>query len=142
MFAMAYEIPSLVLARFFFAGWRPRRRPWWHLRRRRFAGTSLFVPSARFRHRGARTGSLWRRLIALMGGDTDGAVCLVSRTRPDLYEYLVASKIFEAVGVKLMLDRRHGEQRQRVEPVEVERRRADRRTAWAPSASGNWIHVG
>ena len=69
-------------------------------------------------------------------------MCLVSRTRPDLYEYLVTSEIFEPLEVELILDRRHGERRQEVEPVEVERRRADRRTAWTPAATGSWIHVG
>lgn len=60
------------------------------------------------------------------GGETARLLFIVARNQRDLYESLRRS--FSAgKGVQVLLDRRLGERRQRVEPQGSERRRADRR---------------
>lgn len=50
---------------------------------------------------------------------------IVSRTEPARYTYL--KHVFARQGVEVIVDRRAGERRRRLEPATAERRRADRR---------------
>ena len=61
-----------------------------------------------------------------MNSDGVRYLVIVSRTEPDLYNYL--RRAFSGdKKVQVFLDRRQGQRRQRVQPYEPERRRADRR---------------
>lgn len=51
---------------------------------------------------------------------------IVTRTQPDLWRYLTDNFAGDEK-VEVVLDRRRGERRQRIQPHEVERRRGERR---------------
>jgi hypothetical protein len=55
-----------------------------------------------------------------------GHLFIVARSQPDLYDFL-AQELSGAARIRVLLDRRRGEQRQRFEELSEERRRAERR---------------
>ena len=55
-----------------------------------------------------------------------GHLFIVARSHPDLYDFLT-QELSGAEKIKVLLDRRRGEQRQRLEEMTEERRRAERR---------------
>jgi tetratricopeptide (TPR) repeat protein len=55
-----------------------------------------------------------------------GHLFIVARSQPDLYDFL-AQELSGAARIRVLLDRRRGEQRQRFEELTEERRRAERR---------------
>ena len=55
-----------------------------------------------------------------------GHLFIVARSQPDLYDFL-AQELSGAEKIKVLFDRRRGEQRQRLEELTEERRRAERR---------------
>jgi hypothetical protein len=55
-----------------------------------------------------------------------GYLVVVKRDEPSLFRYLQAH--FQEPDVRVLMDRRHGERRCGDQPVDSERRRADRRT--------------
>lgn len=125
MLAMGYEIPSLVLARFFFAGWRPRPRPWWRFWSRRSKSRLRFVGSGH-----PSSVSFLHEPLPLNDGEKGmGDLFIVSHRWPDLYE--TVKGLCEERGTEVILDRRRAERRQPRTPHVPERRRGDRRTAWA-----------
>lgn len=138
MLAMGYEIPSPVLARFFFAGWRPRPRPWWRFWSRRSKSRFRFVGSGH-----PSSVSFLREPLPLNDGEKGtGDLFIVSRRWPDLYE--TVNGLCEEGEIEVILDRRRAERRQQRTPHVPERRQGDRRTAWAarvhlpePSAARN-----
>ncbi len=125
MLAMGYEIPSPVLARFFFAGWRPRLRPWWRFWSRRSKSRLRFVGSSY----PSSVSFLHEPLPSNDGEKEMGDLLIVSRPWPDLYE--TVKELCEEQGIEVILDRRRAERRQRGAPHAAERRQGDRRKAWA-----------
>ena len=55
-----------------------------------------------------------------------GHLFIVARSRPDLYDFL-SQELSGSQKIRVLLDRRRGEQRQRFEELTEERRRAERR---------------
>jgi len=55
-----------------------------------------------------------------------GHLFIVARSQPDLYDFL-SQELVGAEKIRVLLDRRHGEQRRRLEEMTEERRRAERR---------------
>ncbi len=55
-----------------------------------------------------------------------GHLFIVARSQPDLYDFL-AQELSGSEKIRVLFDRRHGEQRQRFEELTEERRRAERR---------------
>jgi hypothetical protein len=55
-----------------------------------------------------------------------GHLFIVARSQPDLYDFL-AQELSGAERIRVLFDRRRGEQRQRLEELTEERRRAERR---------------
>jgi class 3 adenylate cyclase/tetratricopeptide (TPR) repeat protein len=55
-----------------------------------------------------------------------GHLFIVARSQPDLYDFL-SQELVDAEKIRVLLDRRRGEQRQRLEEMTEERRRAERR---------------
>ncbi len=75
-------------------------------------------------------------------GDEDmgGYLLIVSRDRPDLYEYL-KRQFSEVENFEVLLARRLGERRQRAETHEPERRRAERRRRPESYHRSDWFMI-
>lgn len=69
-----------------------------------------------------------------------GYLLIVPRDRPDLYEYL-KRQFSEVENFEVLLDRRLGERRQRAEPHEPERRRAERRRRPESYRRSDWFVI-
>ena len=70
------------------------------------------------------------------GGRMARYLFLVSRHHPRLYEYLI-ERFHDDPNVAVVLDRRSGERRARVQSVPAERRVGDRRRRRSPAADLN-----
>ena len=82
--------------------------------------------------------------IATLDGHTTGEkvryMLIVARNQPDLCDYLIRNFTGDEK-VQVLLDRRRGQRRQRVQPHEPERRQAERRRQPGSHPPSDWFVV-